>query len=270
VTPARRVEAGGVELAYEEHGEGRSVVFVHGTATARSVWQETIAALSGNGNGPRNAMRTIAYDRRAYGDSGAPEPYGGTTVGEQADDLAELIGAVDGAAPALLCGHELGALACLDVLARNRDLATGAVLIEPPMLWLVAAGTDAVSDLREAVASAAREGGAAGAVRAYLEQVGGPDATALLGPERTDAATAHPRAFAADLAAAASWSATRRELRALDAPIAIVTGTRSAPVRQEAARALAELLPTARLVHADAGFFAHVEAPHEVAAAIAQ
>ena len=78
------VEAGGVELAYEESGEGGCAVFVHGTATARSVWRETVEALGG-------ATRTIAYDRRAYGDSGAPEPYGGTTVGEQADDLAELI-----------------------------------------------------------------------------------------------------------------------------------------------------------------------------------
>jgi pimeloyl-ACP methyl ester carboxylesterase len=260
VTPAT-VRAGGVELAYDERGEGEAVVLVHGTATARTVWRETVEALG-------DGRRTIAYDRRAYGDSEAPEPYGGTTVGEQADDLAELIEAL-GAARAVLCGHELGALACLDVLARHASLVKGAVLIEPPMLWLTPAGTDAVAELREAVASAARDEGAAAAVRAYLEAVGGPDAAALLGQERTEAALAAARAFAADLAAVASWSGGRRELRAIEAPVTLVTGTRSNPVRQEATRALAQLVPNARVVELDSGHFPHLERPGDVAASIA-
>ena len=260
MSPAR-VEAGGVELAYDEQGDGRAVVLVHGTATARTVWRETLAVLV-------DGERAIVYDRRAYGDSGAPEPYGGTTVGEQADDLAALIEAT-GAAPAILCGHELGAMACLDVLARHRSLAAAAVLIEPPMLWLTAAGTDAVGDLREAVAVAAREGGAKGAVAAYLNEVGGARVADLLGRERFDSALADPRAFAADLAAAASWSASRREIRALDVPVTIITGTQSAPVRHEAARELADLLPDARLLELDCGFFAHLEQPADVARAIA-
>lgn len=254
---AASVEAGGVALAYEESGDGPAVVLVHGTASARGVWRETAEALG-------QGLRTIVYDRRAYGDSGAPEPYGGTTVGEQADDLAELIEAL-GAAPAVVCGHELGALACLDLVVRRPELATAAVLIEPPMLWLSPAGTDAVGDLREAVAQAAREDGAGGAVRAYLAEVGG---TAVLGPERIEAAAASPRAFAADLAAAASWSAGRRELRAVERPVTLVSGTRSAAVRQEATRALAALLPDATVLDLDCGHFAHVERPGDVAAAI--
>jgi pimeloyl-ACP methyl ester carboxylesterase len=258
VTPT--VEAGGVALAYDERGEGPAVVLVHGTATARTVWRETVEALG-------DSVRAIAYDRRAYGDSGAPEPYGGTTVGEQADDLAELIEAL-GAAPAAVCGHELGALACLDLLVRRPELVSGAVLIEPPMLWLSDAGTDAVGDLREAVSRAAGEGGAAGAVRAYLEAVGGPEVATLLGSERMDAALESPRAFAADLAAAASWTGGRRELRRAERAVTLVNGLRSAPVRQESTRALAELLPNSRLVDLDSGHFAHLERPADVAAAI--
>jgi pimeloyl-ACP methyl ester carboxylesterase len=251
VTAAQTVEAGGVALAYEEHGGGPAVVLVHGTATARSVWRETVEALG-------DGVRTVAYDRR---------PYGGTTVGEQADDLAELIEALD-AAPAVVCGHELGAIACLDLAARRPELASAAVLIEPPMLWLSPAGTDAVGDLREAVASAARDGGAAGAVRAYLEAVGGPEVADLLGEERMRAAEAAPRAFAADLAAAASWSAGRRELRAIERPVTLICGTRSAAVRQESTRALAGLLPDAQLIELDSGHFAHLERPGDVAGAI--
>jgi pimeloyl-ACP methyl ester carboxylesterase len=258
---ANTVEAGGVELAYEERGDGQVAVFVHGTATARTVWRETIDALG-------DGMRAIVYDRRAYGDSGAPEPYGGTTVGEQADDLAELIEGL-GAAPAVVCGHELGALAVLDLAARRAELVARIVVIEPPLLWLVADGTDAVADMREAVASAARADGAAGAVRAYLEEVGGGGVEDMLGPERSEDSLAHPRAFAADLAAAASWAVGRKDLRELRIPCTIVAGTRSARVRREAARALDELLPDSRLDEVESGHFVHLERPDAVAAAVA-
>jgi pimeloyl-ACP methyl ester carboxylesterase len=260
VTPAT-VEAGGVELAYEERGEGQAAVFVHGTATSRTVWSDVLDALP-------EGMRTIVYDRRAYGDSGAPEPYGGTTVGEQADDLAGLIERL-GAAPAILCGDELGALAALDAAMRHPSLVARLVVVEPPMLWLVADGTDAVGDMREAVARAAREDGAAGAVRAYLEEVGGSDVRERLGGERFDASLANPRAFAADLAAIASWPVGRKELRRLNVPCAVVSGTRSAEVRRAAARALDELLPESRLVEIDSGHFVHLERPDAVAAAVA-
>jgi pimeloyl-ACP methyl ester carboxylesterase len=252
------VEAAGVELAVEQSGSGPDVVFVHGTATARSVWQETIAALG-------EGVHAIAYDRRAYGDSGAPEPYGGTTVGEQADDLAQLIESL-GIGPVLLVGHELGALVCLDVLLRYPALARGAVLIEPSMLWLSPAGPDALSMLREVVEKAAYERGADAAVAAFLEAVDGPRALERLGPERS---AVPPRAFAADLAAAASWPAGRRELRRIQAPVVVIRGTSSSPVRRDAAAALTALLPSARQVDVAAGHLAHVEDPAGVAGAIA-
>jgi pimeloyl-ACP methyl ester carboxylesterase len=169
----------------------------------------------------------------------------------------------------VVCGHELGALAALDLAARNASLVARVVVVEPPLLWLVADGTDAVADMREAVASAARDDGAAGAVRAYLEEMSGAGVQELLGAERAQASLANPRAFAADLAAAASWAAGRKELRQLALPCTIVTGTRGARVRREAARALDELLPESRLVEADSGHFVHLERPDVVAAAVA-
>jgi acetyltransferase/esterase len=258
---AATVEAGGVELAFDERGSGEPVVFVHGTATARTVWRETIDALG-------DRARTIAYDRRAYGDSGAPEPYGGTTVGEQADDLAELIEALD-AAPAILCGHEIGAIVCLDLLLRHAALARAAVLIEPSMLWLARSGTDAVATMREVVRKAAIDSGPAGAVDAYLEAVDGHAALSLLGEDRLAEARTTPRAFAADVGAAASLSAGRRELATIEAPVTVIVGERTAPVRREAAQTLVRMLPNAALIEVPAGHYAHVEAPADVAAAIA-
>ena len=257
---AATVEAGGVALAVDDRGEGPAVVFLHGTATSRAVWAETIEALG-------EGVRTIAYDRRAYGESGAPEPYTGTTVGEQADDLIELLEAV-GVSGAVLVGHALGAMIALDVVLRAPGLARAAVLIEPPILWLSPRGPEAVAELRDAIERGARDGGPGGAVEAYLEHVGGADALDLLGPARADASRRDARAFAADLAAGPSWTATRRELRAVTAPLTLVTGWRSHPIYHEATRALADLMPSAKLVELDTGHLAMVEQPDAVANAV--
>ena len=243
------------DIAFEERGEGAAVILVHGIASERSVWREVMERLTG--------VRAIAYDRRAYGQSTAPEPYGGTTVGEQADDLAELIRTTR-AAPATLCGYGFGALVCLDVLVRFPELGGGAVLIEPPMLWLSQAGSEVMSEVRAAVEEGAREGGGAGAVEAYL----GEEALALMGEERSEAARAAVQGFAADLAAAASWAGGRRELRGIEQPVIVITGTHSTPVNGQVAGAVAELIPNSELVELDSGHYAQLEQPDEVAAAI--
>lgn len=234
-----------MRLAFEERGDGPPVVLVHGIASDRSVWRELVERLD---------CRTIACDRRAYGESGAPEPYEGTTVGEQADDVAELI---PGAAT--LCGHGFGALVCLDTMLRFPERVRGAVLIEPPMLWLSPDGPETMSAIRARVEEGARDGGAQGAVKAYLG-----DALDLLGPERIGTL----RGFAADLAAVASWPAGRRELRAIEQPADVVTGVRSEPIAGEVARKLADLLPNGELLELDTGHYAQIEDPDAVAAAI--
>src|SRR4051812_40043554 len=118
VTLARMptLEGAGVALAYDVAGEGAPVVFVHGMAADRTAWPREIAG-----------ARRIAYDRRGYGDSGAPEPYVRTTVNEQAEDLAALVREL-GAAPAVAVGADFGALVVLDVLKRHAGLLRAAVL----------------------------------------------------------------------------------------------------------------------------------------------
>ncbi len=257
---ATTVEAGGVPLAVDDRGAGDAVVFVHGAAASRTVWDDVLAELGGD-------VRTVTYDRRAYGASGAPEPYAGTTVGEQSDDLLEVLSAT-GSAPAVLVGHALGAMIALDALLRSPASVKAAVLIDPPVLWLSPRGPEAVGDLRDAIERGARDGGPGGAVDAYLEHVGGPDALADYGAERAEAARRDAQAFAADLAAGPSWAARRRDLRALSAPVSIITGRRSPPVWREATQALAELIPRAKLIELETGHLAMVEQPAEIADAI--
>jgi pimeloyl-ACP methyl ester carboxylesterase len=257
------VEGAGVSLAYIEQGEGDPVVLVHGTGVGHALWEEVLAALGGR-------RRAIAYDRRAYGSSDAPDPYRGSTVAEQAEDAAALIAGLE-AAPAVVCGHELGALVALDLLWRHAELVAGAVLVEPPVLALSIEGPAVVSSLREAIEEGAREADdpATGAADAYLGATAGEAAFDLLGLERTEAARASGRALAADLVAAPTYAFGRRDLRTLDAPVAVLAGTRSGRVRRAVARELAGLLPEATLHEPEAGHLVPIEAPDAVADAIA-
>jgi pimeloyl-ACP methyl ester carboxylesterase len=259
VTPALEA-APGVELAYEERGSGAPVVLVHGTGATRGFWTETLAALGDD-------VRALAYDRRGYGDSGAPEGYTATTVGEHADDLAALIGVL-GDGPAVVCGHSFGAIVALDLLLHQPELVRAAVLIDPGLLWLAPSGAQEASEARAAAEAAAGERGPTGLIDAFIEGTCGPGFDSVLGPERMAAAHAHPVAFVAELTAAANWSPAPRELRALDARVTLLAGRRSKQVWHEVADALAAMLPNAQLRWADAGHLLPIEAPDATADAI--
>jgi pimeloyl-ACP methyl ester carboxylesterase len=136
-----------VELHRWGTGRGGTVLCIHETAASSEAWRPLAAALG-------ERARTIAYDRRGWGRSGAPEPYGRTTVQEQAEDGARVLAELE-APPAVLCGSGLGAVAALDLMLRRPDLAHAAVLIEPPLLAFVDEATEVLSGdgqaLREAV-----------------------------------------------------------------------------------------------------------------------
>jgi pimeloyl-ACP methyl ester carboxylesterase len=258
----RAIEASGLRLAYEERGEGAPVLLVHGAGVGRALWRETLESLV-------PAVRAIAYDRRAYGESEAPEPYTGTTVGEQSEDAAAVLRALD-VAPAVACGQDLGALVALDLLLRHRDLVRAAVLVEPPALWLAPGGTETMSALRTAMEEGAREGGASAAVDAYLEGVAGPRAREVLGPERLAGSRSDARAVLADFSAAPSWSASRHDLAGLDAPVVVLAGASGSGVWREAARGLAGMLRGAHMREVEgAGHLLPIEAPDAVMGAIA-
>src|SRR5688500_3816774 len=97
----------GVELSWSESGSGASVLLIHETATGAGVWDRVAEAIAESG-------RAIAYDRRGWGGSTAPDDYRRTTVEEQSEDAAVLLEKLD-AAPAVLCGAGLGAVIALDL-----------------------------------------------------------------------------------------------------------------------------------------------------------
>jgi pimeloyl-ACP methyl ester carboxylesterase len=225
------VEGAGVALAYKERGSGPPIVLVHGMASSAREWEVVAARLEGR-------ARVIAYDRRGYGSSGAPEPYERTTVNEQAEDLAALLGGLD-ARGAVAAGADLGALIVLDVLRRHRGALRAAVLVDPPAFMLVADATEELAGERLALEEALREGGPARAVELYL---GWHQA----GPARVSAARERPRSFFADYAGLATLPVTRRELRDVTAPVVVLDGPAPRPHQRSASDALARMLPAGR------------------------
>jgi pimeloyl-ACP methyl ester carboxylesterase len=227
------VEGAGVPLACFERGSGPAVLLVHGMADRAAGWEDTAEALA-------SGARSIAYDRRGYGGSGAPEPYERTTVEEQAEDAAAVLGTLD-AVPAVLCGRDFGALVCLDLCKRHAGLVRAAVLLDAPVLQFSAAAAETLSDERVALEQALRDGGPERGVDAWLDARGEPADS-----PRRERARADHTAFFADYGGLATWPVTHAELRALAMPLAVLTSPAAPGPVVEAADALAGLAPAAR------------------------
>ncbi|HEY5144777.1 MAG TPA: alpha/beta fold hydrolase [Solirubrobacteraceae bacterium] len=233
---SQRVTGIGVELCFEERGQGAPLLLIHGLAQDHVALLPLAETLAGAGAG-----RVIAYSRRGYSPSGAPEPYDGTTVAEQAEDAASLLAGLD-ARGALAVGEGFGALIVLDLLLRHPRLLRGAVLVDPPLFAFVPEATRALADERGRIQEAVFAGGPRAGVAAWLDgQAGAP----RQGSDR-ERALQHHHAFFADYAGLATLPVTRRELRAIDAPVAIVTGPSTEPHVLAAAEALAGLIQDVR------------------------
>jgi pimeloyl-ACP methyl ester carboxylesterase len=225
------VEGAGVALHYEARGDGRPLLVVHGMASDAAGWEPVLGELAAAG------ARAIAYDRRGYGSSGAPEPYAATTIQEQAEDAAALLIAL-GATPAVLVGDGFGALVVLELLVRRPQLASAAVLADPPLFAFVPAATEALAAERSLLEEGLREGGPAAAIDAWLGEGVDEDRRARAGASRLG--------FFADYAGQLSWSPSRRELRAIAVPVAVVTGPASPAHVVAAADAASALLSDVR------------------------
>jgi 3-oxoadipate enol-lactonase len=115
----RHVEVNGVRLAYDDVGEGRAILFIHGFMLDRTMWRSQVAALEG--------WRRIAPDLRGSGLSEAPER--GYGIATYADDLAALLDAL-GVRRTVLCGLSMGGYIAFEFLRRHRQRVAGLVIMD--------------------------------------------------------------------------------------------------------------------------------------------
>jgi non-heme chloroperoxidase len=89
----------GTEIFYKDWGSGPPVVFSHGWPLNADAWDDQAFYLASRG------YRAIAHDRRGHGRSA--QPWAGNDMDTYADDLADLIAALD-LHDAVLVGHSTG------------------------------------------------------------------------------------------------------------------------------------------------------------------
>jgi non-heme chloroperoxidase len=89
----------GVQIYYKDWGKGQPIVFSHGWPLNSDSWESQMFFLANNG------FRVIAHDRRGHGRSS--QPWDGNDMDHYADDLAQLIEALD-LKNAILVGFSTG------------------------------------------------------------------------------------------------------------------------------------------------------------------
>lgn len=123
-----KVSVNGVELYFEERGQGLPLLGLHGTPGSSALWDDAAEELGRHG-------RCITYDRRGFHRSALTPPPATLDLVEHVDDAAALLAALH-AGPAVLIGRSTGGLIALELARRFPDKVKALVLLEPALFTI--------------------------------------------------------------------------------------------------------------------------------------
>ncbi len=109
-------------LAYDDHGIGLPVLFLHAFPLNRQMWQAELTALLAD-----ERYRLVALDWRGFGESDITTPV--STMEMFADDVAGLMEAL-GIQRAVLCGLSMGGYATFAFLRKYPQRVAGLILAD--------------------------------------------------------------------------------------------------------------------------------------------
>ncbi len=251
----QRLMIRGVNLAVEVRGEGPAVLFVHGYPLDRTIWRHQMETLDG--------YLRVAPDLRGMGQSDAPDL--GYSMNIYAADLAAVLDTL-GVEQVVLCGLSMGGYIAFEFLRHWKSRVRGLVLMDTRAEADTADGRRA----RDTAAATARESGAEAIAQSMLPRLLAP-ATLSQHPELAEQVrgmiSRTPVAgIVGALAAMRDRASSEQLLPTLaDIPTLVMVGEADSVTPPDTARAMAQLIPGARLVVIPgAGHLASMEQPEKV------
>ena len=115
------ISINGIEIAYEDSGEGPALVLVHGHPFNRSMWQPQVQRFS------RSGWRVVAPDLRGYGESTVVP--GKTPITTFAEDIVGLLDRL-GLERVVVAGLSMGGQIVMEVLRLIPHRVAGLVLAD--------------------------------------------------------------------------------------------------------------------------------------------
>ena len=239
--PQRVRSKDGTPIAYERSGSGPVVILVSGALSSRADSARLAEVLA-------PTMTVVRYDRRGRGDSGDTKPY---AVEREVEDLEALIVEVGGSAS--LFGTSSGAVLALEAAQRLGKRVKRLALFEPPFL-VDDSRPPIPKDFPATVARLVADGRRSDAVTYFLTEVVGQPAATVAAMKRTPAwpaleRLAHTLEYDGRVVGDAQQGKplSRTRWAAVAVPALVLYGGESPPFLRDAARALVEILPGARL-----------------------
>src|SRR5438270_457177 len=117
-----RAFVNGTNIAYDDHGIGHPLLFLHAFPLNRSMWSGELMALLQDGQ-----FRLVALDWRGFGESDTT--VGISTMEQFADDVAGLMDEL-GMQNAILCGASMGGYAAFAFLRKYPERVSGLILVD--------------------------------------------------------------------------------------------------------------------------------------------
>lgn len=253
----------GVDLAYEERGDGEPLLLIHGTGAQAATWGRTVNDLAESGH------RVIAYDRRGYGASTHPP------VRDHRRHVADAVAVLERVAksPATVLGWSSGGNIALALTVARPDLVRRLILVEPPFHGLrhpTAGMLRALARAKWAQLRGRREEGAE-----YFYRWAAGESYDAAPQEERDRLLAHADNVLAELDphpyGVMFEHLPLSRVRRITVPVTFLIGGNSDSFYYTLHRQLVRALPSIRTeVIPGAGHIVHVDAPDAFAAAVLQ
>ena len=241
-------------LAFDDIGPGPVVVLLHGFPFDRSMWT---AQTEGIGD----VYRVIAPDLRGHGETAAPD--GIYTMDAMADDVIELLDALQLHEPVVLGGLSMGGYVALSAVTRYPARFRGLMLFDTR----ATADSPEAAKGREELAKRVEESGSVTAVveglvpKLFSAITRQKHADRMMPIVKTMESTV-PRAVAGALRGMAVRPDRTSALAGISIPTLVIVGEDDVVTPPSDARQLASGIPNAALrVIPDAGHLAPVESP---------